>query len=163
MRDLRLPWFHIVQKYLFYPLHGVRGFGYLAILKLFYYWQDRGKKCFQMALVHTSGPSWMLTMKVATQTAKRKKIYRYCCAIKPTQTCPLWHAAEGGHLHILIPKTTKQLKTPCPQTPSACWWANHGVPACTQTGQVFYPSVWSSCSLWWEEQPGHLLPFGTWE
>lgn len=55
--------------------------------------------------------------KVATQTDKRKKIYRYCCTIKPIQTCPLWHAAEGGHLHILIPKTTKQPKPPALRLP----------------------------------------------
>lgn len=86
-------------------------------------------------------PEHSNNMKVATQTDKRKKIYRYYCTIKPTQTCPLWHAAEGGHLHSQNNKTTQ---TPCPQTPSACWWANHGEPTCTQgrfSIQVCGPAV----------------------
>lgn len=62
-------------------------------------------------------PARSNNMKVATQTDKRKKIYRYCCTIKPTQTCPLWHTAEGGHLHTLIPKTAKQPKFPALRLP----------------------------------------------
>lgn len=62
-------------------------------------------------------PKHSNNMKVATQTDQRKKIYRCCCTIKPTQTYPLWHTTEGGHLHILIPKTTKQPKLPAPRLP----------------------------------------------
>lgn len=69
-----------------------------------------------MALVDTSGLSWTLKQYEGCDTNwLREKIYRYCCTIKPTQTCPLWHTAEGGHLHILIPKTTKQPKLPAPR------------------------------------------------
>lgn len=57
----------------------------------------------------------------------------------------------------------KQPKLPG-QTLNACWWASCGVPSWTQTGQVPHPSVWSSCALWWEEQPEHkLLLFRAWE
>lgn len=57
-------------------------------------------------------------MNVVTQTDNGKEIYRYCCTIKPTQTCPLRHTAEGGHLHILIPKTTKQPELPAQRHPT---------------------------------------------
>ena len=62
-------------------------------------------------------PSRSNHMKAVTQADKRKEIYRYCCTIKPTQTCPLQHAAKGGHLHIFIPKTTKQPKLPAQRHP----------------------------------------------